>query len=117
MREYALQEQTIFNRGHYSEIAYGRLWRGGSPFSQQEKRILDLLTQQNMVIIFACPPLEILRQRYQERNFSQQIKFPELGLVRQHFCDLMKDVPNLLYQSTSYQELQSLLRKVVQSIQ
>ena len=112
LREYALQEQTIFNRGHYSEAAYGELWRGADPFSPEEKNILDQICRQNMIIIFACPSLEILQQRYQQRNFPQQIKYEELGAIRKNFCELMQDVPNLLYQSASYEELQSLLEQV-----
>ena len=112
LREYALQEKIIFNRGHYSEAAYGKLWRGGSPFSEKEKNILDQICQQNMIIIFACPSLEILQQRYQQRTFPQQIKYEELGAIRKNFCELMQDAPYLLYQSASYEELQSLLEQV-----
>lgn len=116
LREYSFQEKTIFNRGHYSEAAYGRIWRGGDPFSGEEKNILDLICQQNMIIIFACPSLEILQQRYQKRDFSQQITFEELGLVQQYFCEMMNDVSHLLYQSASYQELHTLIQNVVGKI-
>ncbi|MDP3699044.1 MAG: hypothetical protein Q8R47_05655 [Nanoarchaeota archaeon] len=117
LREYALQEKIIFNRGHYSEIAYGKLWRGGNPFSEMEKNILDQLCHQNMIIIFACPPLEVLQQRYQQRNFPQQIKYEELGQVRENFCELMESTPHLLYQSCSYDELQSLIQNAARKIQ
>jgi len=116
LREYALQEKVIFNRGHYSEIAYGQLWRGGNPFSLREQNILDEICQQNMIIIFAAPPLEVLQQRYRQRNFPQQIKYEELGMVRDNFCRLMQHSPHLLYQSSSYQELQSLLEHAVKEL-
>ena len=116
LREYALQEKIVFNRGHYSEVAYGKLWRDGDPFSQGERSILDQLSQQNMIIIFACPPLEVLQQRYNKREFPQQIKYEELELIRINFCELMKDVPHLLYQSTSYNELSSLLESVAKVV-
>jgi len=116
LREYALQENIVFNRGHYSEVAYGKLWRDGDPFSQGERSILDQLSQHNMVIIFACPPLEVLQQRYSNREFPQQIKYEELGLIRMNFCELMHGVPHLLYQSASYNELSSLLETVTKVI-
>ncbi len=117
LKEYALQEKVIFNRSHYSEIAYGKLWRGGNPFSVGEQQILDQLCCQNMLIIFACPTLEILQQRYSHRNFSQQLKYEELGVIRQYFCEMMQDLPNLLYQSGSYDELQSLIQNMIGKIQ
>ncbi len=116
LKEYALQEKIIFNRGHYSEIAYGKLWRAGNPFSAEEQQILDKICQQNMVIIFACPPLEVLQHRYRKRNFQQQIKYEELELVRNNFCEFMESVPHLLYQSASYDELQSLVTNVAGKI-
>lgn len=116
LREYALQERIVFNRGHYSEVAYGKLWRNGNPFSEPEKNILDQLSQQNMIIIFTCPSLEILQQRYQERDFQQQIKFEELAAIRRNFCELFQNIPHLLYQSTSYEELSSFIEKVVRQV-
>lgn len=117
LKEYALQENIIFNRGHYSEIAYGKLWRGGNPFSKEEQMILDQISKQNMILIFASPPLEVLQQRYRERDFSQQLKYKELGLIQHHFCEMMQDVPHLLYLSSSYDELQYLTQNVVGKIQ
>lgn len=112
LREYALQEQIVFNRGHYSEIAYGKLWRGGDPFSKEEQRILDDLCGQNMLVIFVNPPLSVLQERYSQRNFPQQIKSEELGLIQSYFCAIMNGIPHLLYKSESYQELSSLIQQV-----
>lgn len=117
LREYALQEKTIFNRGHYSETAYGKLWRGGTPFSKEEQHILDQLCQQNIIIILACPPLEILQQRYLQRTFPQQIKYEELGLIRKYFCEAMAVIPHLLYHSTSYDELPVFIQDVARKVQ
>ena len=117
LREYALQENIIFNRGHYSEIAYGQLWRGGNPFSKEEQQILDGLSNENMIIVFASPPLEILQQRYQQRNFPQQIKYDELETIHNYFCELMNDISHLLYQSSSPAELQSLIQDMIRQVQ
>ena len=117
LREYALQENIIFNRGHYSEIAYGQLWRGGNHFSKEERKILDGLSNENMIIVFASPPLEILQQRYQQRNFPQQIKYEELETIQNYFCELMNDISHLLYQSASPAELQSLIQDIIRQVQ
>ena len=109
LREYALSEQIVFNRGHFSEIVYGRLWRDGNPFSTEEHHILDGICRQNMIVILASPPLEVLQQRYQQRNFPQQIKYEELAVIDRYFREIMKDIPHLQYRSSSPQELQSLI--------
>ena len=117
LREYALQEKIIFNRGHYSEIAYGKLWRGGNPFCGEEKQILDQICSRNMLLIFACPNLEALEQRYSQRNFPQQIKLQELKIIKEYFSELMGGIPHLLYRSSSYDELQSLISDVIRKVQ
>jgi len=112
LKEYALQENIVFNRGHYSEIAYDKLWSRGNSFSKEQQQILYNLCNQNMLVIFANPPLAVLQERYMQRNFSQQIKYEELELIQTYFCEIMDTVPHLLYQSTSYQELDYLIQQV-----
>lgn len=109
LREYALAERIVFNRGHFSEIAYSMLWRDGNPFSAEEHHILDEICRQNMIVILASPPLEVLQQRYQQRDFPQQIRYEELAMIDHYFREIMKDVPHLHYRSSSQQELQSLI--------
>ena len=41
LKEYALGEEVVFNRAHFSENVYSKLWRGGSPFLEKEKEILN----------------------------------------------------------------------------
>lgn len=117
VREYALADNVVFDRGHFSEEVYSRLWRGGSPFLPQQKNILNALCQQMMIVIFVSPPLEIIQQRYQQRAFEQQIQFQELEQSRVLFCETMKEVPHILYASQDYEELEALLEKVKEVIQ
>ncbi len=117
LREYALSEQVVFNRGHFSEIVYGKLWRGGNPFSEEQQSILDAICRQKMLLIFACPPLETLQQRYRVRKFPQQIKYDKLVVVEEYFHELMGKMPHLSYRSTSYDELDSLLPQIRREVQ
>ena len=116
LREYALQERTVFNRGHFSEMAYGKLWREGDPFSEAERNILDQICEQNMIVIFANPSLEVLQQRYLQRDFPQQIRSEELRIVQQYFSELMANVPHIPYQSSCHQELDSVIQNVVRLV-
>lgn len=117
LREYALQEQIVFDRGHFSEIVYSCLWRGRNPFLTKEQEILNEICKQNMIVIFANPSLETLQERYKKRTFPQQIKYEELGIAQKYFCEVMNKSPYHLYQSTSYAELQSLLEKIICEVQ
>ncbi len=116
LKEYALQEKIVFNRGHFSEIAYTKLWSRGNSFSKEQQQILDNLCNQNMLVIFANPPLTVLQERYLQRKFPQQIKYEELELIQSHFCEIMNIIPHLLYQSASYQELDSLMPEIIRKI-
>jgi len=111
LQEYT-QENIVFDRGHVSESVYGQLWRGGDPFNEEEKRLLDGLCKHRSLIIFTCPPIHLLKVRYIDRKFSQQIKFEELEYARELFCTIFKDIPHILYTSQSLKELDNLLKKV-----
>jgi len=112
LREYAHADKVIFDRGHFSEEVYSLLWRKGSPFSVQEKDILAALCQQMMLIIFVCPPVEIMKRRYRQRLFQQQIKFGELEPSRILFCEVMRTIPHIVYTSQNYEELDLLLNRI-----
>ena len=40
LREYANNDCIVFDRSHFSEIVYSKLWRNGSPFTEIESNIL-----------------------------------------------------------------------------
>ncbi|MDP3734091.1 MAG: hypothetical protein Q8R37_02590 [Nanoarchaeota archaeon] len=109
LKEYTQQQEVIFNRGHYSEAVYGQLWRGGNPFSNDEKELLDQFCRQRMLVIFTCPPLELMTIRYSQRHYKQQIKIEELEQSRQLFCEVLKDIPHITYTSQHWEELEQVI--------
>jgi thymidylate kinase len=112
LKEYALNNNIVFDRSHFSEIVYSILWREGNPFSKKENHILDEICSHNTLIIFTCPPLHTLRERYSNRNFKQQIKLQELEKSRKLFIKTLKNTHHILYLSNDYYELDNLLKKV-----
>lgn len=116
MKEYIQQEQVIFDRGHYSEWVYSQLWRGGNPFSPDEKKLLDQFCRQRMLLIFTCPPLEVMTERYLQRSYQQHIKLDELARSRQLFCETLDNIPKITYASRDWQELQHVIKTVTQKI-
>ena len=115
-REYAFGEQIVFNRAHFSERVYSKLWRGGDPFSNQERDILNQLCTIDTLVILALPSLGIMQERYQKRNFPQQITYEELGECRELFCDEFKDVAHIFYASMDYNELENVIKNVYEAV-
>lgn len=116
IKEYCSVENTVFDRGHFSEAVYGQMWRGGNPFSQQEFNFLNFYLQREGLIIFALPSEETLINRYRARNFSQQIKENELAFARKLFLEKSQNVTNILYTSSSYEELDNLVAEVLRRV-
>ena len=112
LKEYANAEQIVFDRGHISEGVYSCLWRGGVPFSIGEKKILDDLIKNGFLLIFACPSIEVLKKRYLERSFKQQIKIEELEKSRKLFIENLADFSPIIYFSDNLQELDSLIELI-----
>ena len=113
LREYAMQECVIFDRGHISEAVYGRLWRGGSPFEPWQQEILDSLVKNTMVSIFALPDPRVLHERYQERTYPQQIQLHELETAAGHFAAYAEMLrPTFIYRSSGFAELSQLIEDV-----
>lgn len=112
IKEYILAEQIIFDRGHFSEEVYSKLWRGGSPFTKEEKTILNQICKMNTLIIFACPKLEILEKRYLSRKHFQQISLGELKKARALFIKEMRKQDILISSSENHKEMEQLIRKI-----
>jgi thymidylate kinase len=112
LKEYAFLENTIIDRSHFSEEVYSHMWRGGSPFSKEEKEILDRIAINQSIIILACPSLEILRQRYMSRKYPQQIKLEELEKSRELFIQQLGQIRTIFYESKSFEELERVVNEV-----
>ncbi len=115
--EYASANQVVFDRGHFSESVYSKLWRGGSPFSKKQKEILNKICCEKTLLIFACPSVKNIKSRYLSRNYGQQIKVEELELSRILFIEEFRSLTKIIYKSEDYDELENLLVKVKQIVE
>ncbi len=116
LREYSNNENIIFDRAHFSEIVYSMMWRGGNPFSDMELRILNDFVRNNTLVIFTCPPIELLEKRHASRDFEQEIKLPELKYSRRLFSEVLESIPHIAYKSEDYGELNKLISNVEEII-
>lgn len=116
IKEYCSAENIVFDRGHISESVYGQMWRGGNPFSKEEFSMLNFYLQREGLVIFSLPSEEVLLSRYRSRKFDQQIKENELALARNLFLEQSHFIPNIIYTSSSYLELDELVEGVVRRV-
>jgi hypothetical protein len=101
MSLYINSDKVIFDRGHFSEIVYGHLWRGGHGMSNQECSLLDQYVFNNFLVVFAHAPKEVLKARYHARSYDQIIKDDELAVVQSRLARLLTHPSVLRYDSIS----------------
>ena len=112
LSEYATQKNTVFDRAHFSEEVYSQMWRGGSPFATDEKKILDDICHLHALTIFCLPSKEDMTARYNSRDFDQQITLAEMVESYEAFAKQAEKFGDLIYHSQNYAELDTLVEKV-----
>ena len=115
MRAYTNADKVIFDRGHFSEIVFGNLWRGGTALSLWEQSFLNTYVFENFLVIFVQAPASILKDRYNARSYDQTITQEELGFVQSQFSVLLEhSLPNVFcYDSSKANSLEYTVNKVL----
>ena len=116
LQEYASSKDMVIDRGHISEEVYSTLWKRETPFSKSEKKILDDIVTEQYLIIFSCPSLDTLQERYRQRTFKQQISLAELEVSRELFLNTMQSFPYISYNSNNYEELDLLVARIEKEV-
>ncbi len=89
MNSYMRADKAIFDRGHFSEIVYGDLWRGGHGIKTQKVDALNEYVFKNFLVIFVHAPEEVLKERYCSRQYEQIIKGDELARVQSRLANIL----------------------------
>ncbi|MBY0110171.1 MAG: hypothetical protein K2X90_03615 [Candidatus Babeliaceae bacterium] len=113
MSHYLHADKVIFDRGHFSEIVHGNLWRAGHGMSTKEVNDLNEYVFTNFLVIFVHAPEEILKERYYARAFNQIIKSDELAIVQSRLAALLTHPYVLKYDSSSLNERDVMVEKVL----
>jgi thymidylate kinase len=114
LKEYSHGENIVFDRSHFSEEVYSHLWRKGSPFLEEEKKMLDRICELHGLIIFSLPEKEEIKKRYLARDFDQQITLDELMESYEKFEAESKKVDCIIYRSRDYEELNELVKRITE---
>jgi len=78
LETYLGDERIIYDRAHFSEIVYEKLWRGHTGLTTWQKHFLDDLVLESFVVILAQASRGTLIQRYRECHQAQAIDALEL---------------------------------------
>ncbi len=105
--------KSIFDRGHFSEIVYGDLWRGGHGMSAQEIDALNEYVFNNFLVIFAYAPEDILKKRYHSRSYDRLLKVMNLQLFNHILTALLTQPHVLKYDSTSLIVRDAMVEKIL----
>lgn len=113
MNSYVHAHKAIFDRGHFSEIVYGDLWRGGHGMSTQEIDALNDYVYSNFLVVFAYAPEDILKERYHSRSYDQIIKSDELAIIQSRLKVLLAHPNTLKYDSVSLIARDAMVEKIL----
>jgi len=116
LRIYLQSRNMILDRGHFSEMVYSDLWRGGVPFQKWETAILNHFARQNFITVLCTAPSETLKQRYREREYAQTIDADELTIVQDRFIELLRPLNVMEYSSTDERSLSTMVAKLKQEV-
>ena len=108
-------DRIIFNRAHYAELVYSRLYRNGNPFTRQEIEALETTIEQKGLVIYCSLPVELIKARLSERNQSAEVLKPEPTSLEElehmglEFDDVFRNKAVIRYSAVVPDDLTSLL--------
>ena len=113
---YLKDERIIYDRAHFSEIVYGKLWRDNSGLDAWQRDFLNDFVLENFVVVLVQAPVSVLKQRYNMRQQDQTIDLAELEQTQDMFIKEMEDDRVIQYQSVNPESLDLVVQQIVTTI-
>ncbi len=113
LKLYVNADRVVLDRGHFSEIVYGDLWRQGEHFAIWEKEFLDRYVFEYFIVVRAEAPLPLLLERYKARDYNQVVLEEELKNIQQQFSILMNRPEVITYRSINKDSLNQVTETIV----
>jgi hypothetical protein len=117
MSTYLNADGLLLDRGHFSEIVYGDLWREGSHFAAWERSLLDDIAREEFTTVLCTAPPEILRNRYAERNYLQVAGSNELEILQEKFIETLAPHRPVMYESITPASLDRAVEEILRHLQ
>jgi thymidylate kinase len=112
MNLYLRSDKVILDRSHFSEIVYGNLWRGGRHFVPWQLDIINEYVLDNFLVVLTYANVELLMQRYHDRDYTQIVDPLELELVQNSFIKLLNDARIMKYEANNKESLEKVVHKI-----
>lgn len=110
---YVRGHNLLLDRGHFSEVVYSRLWRGGSPFAPWERELLDDYVLGRYIVVLCTAPPVVLAARHAGRSYDQVTHASELEAVQRLFVQELSAVRPIYYESTNEHALNTIVRQLI----
>jgi broad-specificity NMP kinase len=114
MSEYVGADRAIFDRGHFSEVVYGDMFRGGKHFTPREMRHLcNYVEGRGLVVLCEAPP-ESLRSRVSNASYPKHIHPDRLAEVSARFRQVIEQagIPSHIVRTDSSESVREIISLV-----
>lgn len=114
LHAYSLQKETVFDRGHISEVVYSDIFRNGSSFNNQELDSLNQYIAQKGTILFCNPPLTVIKDRVRNATYPKHIREDILGSVVDSFKTFLEThhLPYIEVDTSNYKSVDDAIQHV-----
>lgn len=113
LAKYLSDERIIYDRAHFSEIVYGKLWRAHAGFTTWQQQFLHDFVLDNFIVVLVQAPRGTLMQRYRARHQAQTIDISELEKAQDMFQREMRDRNIIQYHATDLESLDQVVNQVM----
>jgi thymidylate kinase len=107
--EYVNGSEVIFNRSHLSELVYSELFNRETPFSPEERKVLDEYIGRHYVVVLCEAETPILVERYKTRDYDQKVNENELNHIKEIFITQCSSVKVINYNGSSKEALSEII--------
>lgn len=86
LKAYLEADRMLIDRGHFSEVVYSNIGRGGRHFAPWERAFLDEIVRREFISVLCIAPPDLLRTRQMARDYGRMgVAFE--NTLREHIAD------------------------------
>ncbi|MEM7125193.1 MAG: hypothetical protein AAF702_02625 [Chloroflexota bacterium] len=121
MVEYVNADRIVFNRSHYAEMVFSKLYRQIEPFSPEEIAALDLLVYKYGLIVYCDLAVAEIVPRLESRNEREVLNedntsYAELMSNAAVFASLLGQKHTLRYTALTREDLKAVIAKIQSAV-
>ena len=119
LKEYALAQNIILERGHLSEEVYSHIFGREPPFTSNQRSILEEILKEKFIVVMCIPKTSLAKKRYRERkNITQNTPLLSISKGNYLFKKTTKRISSykniIIYKSQNFSEIKDVIKKIKQ---